>query len=928
MRKNESEWLAFVKSYAEQHGKLPDGGKPSLWMAAAWLLLYPEQCQSIGEGVHVDSAIRSTLQPKLDELAKLAGDALASAWGAIAFPNAEAPEWLVDGRTPAMRKDYIVAKLSDAPKPDLAAITGYAPLLNKGVAASESKFFLDGGLSRDDRPSGVNHQAFERITTPYAAQWEVKQTSEMPLLRANVPLSVKMRIRGKRGPIDIARERKLFGPCRAADTLCRIKEDPFALTFTELEPTDETREAVRNGIFATMHAGRELNPNICGDEKSRRFEVIGFPTEIEGDGEYDFRFAISVSRFDAKRSEWVPDSQTHAVSIVDFPSSLELRLAFGRTRRAPPAYKETPVLLSIKVGQPVENLGGLNGLEYNFSYEGRPEMDCLREQAAAVGGTSAAAATASSSQKRVRGVKAAWKRATASEARCQFVSPDELERIELVPCLPTSNFLPPRAPPRATNTGLAFPHVHHLADGGAGGTGAAAIQNVVFAGERSRDVAIDFRLKLHGQDLCETAVVQALKTLAQEEEEEAVPPTLDGDELMFDVALVSSPSSKTIPFGERSFRLTRAYQGIVTVYALLPASTATAAGNNPCVFRLTARHPRLAKTLVACSPPFYIARNLLSVSSIQLLPYDGFLPGGIRAEAPMMDVANHIDRRTLMRCDDGPMVGGSSSRQKVERTYTQKAHEEEIQRMKAALHATFASATREATKRAREEGAVEATRKMTRKLKSILNGESTVEQVLEALEADAMEDTGAHTVAAPNKPELLVPMPVFTIRFHKAETAEASAEFRANSKIHPNFGFEPHEILAALRAASTVSMMEGEERALYPFDCVYFKLRVVGARDNTLLDGTGTECLTTDSGRTLSNELVCTMEGLRSVTLYKVPIKKYAIRLSLDVVTNTSEIPVHLPRDDAAIAKAFESNRLHAPTAYTEPFRVLVTVRN
>ena len=689
IRKNESEWFAFVKDYVEQHDTLPDGGTPRFWMAAAWILLNPQQSLLVGE-VHADSA----LQTRLDELARLSGDALARAWTAIAFPDASAPEWLVDGKTPAMRKDYVVKKLSDAPRPDLAAIAGYAPLLNQGVSASDSDFFLDGFLRT--LPDGINTRAFERITTAYAAQWDVKPTSKMPPLRANIPLCVKMHIRGKRGAIDIARERELFGPCRVVDTLCCIEEDPIALTFAELEPTAETREAVRNGIFATIQSGRELNPNVCGDNVSRQFEVVGFPTEITGDGEYEFRFVVSVNKFDVKRQEWIPDSQTHALSIVDFPSLLELRLAFGRKRLAPPAYKETSVLFSMRVGRPDEHLGCLNGPQYNFSYEGRPEMDRLRERAVAADKTSAAAA---SSQKRVRGVKAAWKRATVNETRCVYVNPDELEQIELEPCIERSRFMPPRVPPRATNTGLAFPHVHRLADDGAGGAGAPAIQNVVFAGERSRDVAIDFRLKLYGQDVCETAVVQALEMLAREGEEEmaALTSAPDGDELMFDVAMVraSARASKTIPFGEQSFRLTRAHQCVVTVYALLPASAATAAGNDPCVFRLTARHPRLAKSLVAYSPPFYIARSLLTVSNIQLQPYDGFLPGGKRTEAPIVDVANHIDRRALMRCDDSD--GGSSSRPKAERMYTQK----EVDAMVARLTREKADAVREVDKRVR-----------------------------------------------------------------------------------------------------------------------------------------------------------------------------------------------------------------------------------
>ena len=88
------------------------------------------------------------------------------------------------------------------------------------------------------------------------------------------------------------------------------------------------------------------------------------------------------------------------------------------------------------------------------------------------------------------------------------------------------------------------------------------------------------------------------------------------------------------------------------------------------------------------------------------------------------------------------------------------------------------------------------------------------------------------------------------------------------------------------------------------------------------------ECLTVSAGRACSSKIVGTLDLIHNVNIYKVPMKKMPIRLVLEVVTDTSEINApHIPRDDTAIMEAFDANNLTVSKAYTDPFRVLVTVR-
>jgi hypothetical protein len=169
--------------------------------------------------------------------------------------------------------------------------------------------------------------------------------------------------------------------------------------------------------------------------------------------------------------------------------------------------------------------------------------------------------------------------------------------------------------------------------------------------------------------------------------------------------------------------------------------------------------------------------------------------------------------------------------------------------------------------------------------------------------------------------------PIFTIRFHKPPNGDATAEFRANSKIDAKFCFDVEEMLTMLKAASSVQ--HGHQSAvLYPFQHVYFKLAVVNAADNAPLCGEQSMCLTTDSGKTCSNRIIGTIDVIQRVKIYKVITRGQEIRLSLEVVKDTSEINApHIIRDDQAIADAFAANGLSVATSYTDPFRVLVTVR-
>ena len=895
--KNNTEWASFVHDFVQQHGRLPDNDT-NTWMLSIFLLICPEQVRGLAD---VSQSTPET-RAELVRFARLCGGAdLDAAWGAIEFPKADAPLWLVDGYTPVMRKEYIVKKLSERKKPDLPSIAGYSPLLNGCVTSKISNEFLDGGAPTEATP-GVHVKLLERVTTPSAGNWTVTLEASPSVANANIMGSIRVSIRGTHCPIDIVSERKSFGKCTVVDTMCVVQEDPKTSMYTEVDLSEQTRKDIDERIYAMVKSSDDPKPNVCNDGIHRRLEIIGFPTEIKGDGTYTFKFALSVSKFDAARNAWMPDENTRSREVHHSPT-MQLHLAFGRTRPAPRTYKPTSLLLDID-GFKTENQTGfvqpINGVRFKFSFEDLPELHRMRVR-------SVVRFAEMTNRPTKKPPRINWTRSTVNDARRTFLSPEELGDLQLVPNVESCSYVPPQAPPRATNTGLAFPHVKRLSE-----ADRSTVQNLVFAGDCRRDIALDFRITLYGEDVCETAVVQALGALGAQ----------TPHELLFDLTLVTTVDASTkLPIGAHSYSRTCAYEGIVTVFAQLTASTATAADDNPCKFLLTACHPHLAKTLIGESPPFFIGKHRHSVSDRPLDKYGGYLPGGVFTEVAIVDVANNINHQALRRCDS---ESGATSNAKG-RLYTEEdlaalrtAFEVEKAIVNKRYHIELASAMASANKRHRKE--------LADILMSIHNGEwaggQIIEEAMRLRESTEMEDgTSAQT-------EILVPTPVFVIRYHKVASSGAHAEFRAKSMLNIILGVDTSEILAALQLASTV-VVDDEEHVLYPFDRVYFKLSVVSANDNALLEGDNAACLTTDAGVTLSKQIVCTVDELRSVNLYKVPIKKCPIRLSLDVVTNTSELPIYVttPRDDAAIATAFASNGLRTQTAYTDPFRVLVTVR-
>ena len=654
--KHNTEWAAFVHDYVLQHGKLPDNKDPKTWLIAAWLLLYPEQSSCLAFDIALPSTNRAVLDVELTRLAFLCDGGLLDAWKSIAFPGIDAPLWFVDGRTPAMRRDYIVARLSDTHKPDIPSILGYAPLLNGAVSSDTSKELLNGEPPNECTP-GINLKVLERITTPYAGQWTTRCTSALPVVSANMTGKIRVEIRGIHGTIDIEREWRLFGPSNAVDTLCAIQEDPVTSKRNEVELSDAMRESVRKRIYAVIKSGGAPKSNLCADDIHRRLEIVGFPVEINGNGTYEFEFALCVAKFDKYRDMWVPEANTQFHTISHVPS-LELHLAFGRTRLSPPTYKTSSLLMPICNVCKTDQRLGLSancGVMFNFSFEWLSELHrvCVRNAV-----HTAEMIASNRSIKHRRNLRVPWKRATVNDARRMFISSDELGRLELVPHLEASAYVPPRVPPRATNTGLAFPHVLRLDT-----LDRSVVQNVVFAGDHRRDIALDFRIKLYGEDVCESAVLLALETTAPAE-------------LVFDVALVTTtPDSATrLTLGVQSFHRTRAHEGIVTIFAQLSASAATMADDGEFTLRLTARHPQLATTLIGHSPPFFISKYQHSVADTPLDKYDGYLPGGARVDVPVVDVGNHIDRLTLRRCH-------SEAETVNERTYSATEYNEMVERL-------------------------------------------------------------------------------------------------------------------------------------------------------------------------------------------------------------------------------------------------------
>jgi len=362
--------------------------------------------------------------------------------------------------------------------------------------------------------------------------------------------------------------------------------------------------------------------------------------------------------------------------------------------------------------------------------------------------------------------------------------------------------------------------------------------------------------------------------------------------------------------------------GVVTVFAQLPAAAVMASADCMCEFRVVAMHPSLAKTMIGKSPPFFIVKSQISIDITPLGKHDAYLPGGTMQGAPIVDVENNIDRLALKRSVEkaGVVVRqGASASSSAGRMYTQAEHEQGILEMRAKVMAEMEIEKNEAIKRTREERDTLASEKLQKIAADIQKGTRSPMQIV--------EDTILEFNLALRASDLPIHIkePIFTIRFHKPPNGDATAEFRANSKIDAKFCFDMEEMLTMLKAASSVQHGH-QSTVLYPFQHVYFKLTVVNAADNAPLCGEQSMCLTTDSGKTCSNRIVGTIDVIQCVKIYKVPVKKHEIRLSLEVVKDTSEINApHITRNDQAIADAFAANGLHVSAAYTEPFVVQVT---
>lgn len=81
-------------------------------------------------------------------------------------------------------------------------------------------------------------------------------------------------------------------------------------------------------------------------------------------------------------------------------------------------------------------------------------------------------------------------------------------------------------------------------------------------------------------------------------------------------------------------------------------------------------------------------------------------------------------------------------------------------------------------------------------------------------------------------------------------------------------------------------------------------------------------CLTTNSGKTCSNRIVGTIDVIQCVKIYKVLTRGQEIRLSLEVVKDTSEInAAHITRDDHRRSRmrfrpTVSVSRPHTPTRF------------